>query len=100
MVAAGGVDLAPGAIWCAKGSGTMRILRSFLAAALLAATAIIPARAADHGDGPFASVKHSADIGDLYLFLDPNDNSRVVVILTVAGFTVTGEAVNFSVFDS
>ena len=33
------------------------------------------------------------------MFLDPNDNSRVVVILTAVGFTVPSEAVNFSVFD-
>jgi len=77
----------------------MRMLRSVLAAGLLATTALVPAWSADHGDAPYASVKHSADIGDVYLFLDPNDNSRVVVILTVAGFTVPGEGVNFSVFD-
>ena len=35
----------------------------------------------------------------MYLFLDPNDNRRVVVILTAEGFTVPGEADNFSVFD-
>jgi hypothetical protein len=55
--------------------------------------------AADHGDAPFASVKRSGDLNDLYVFLDPNDNSRVVVILTAVGFTVPSEAVNFSVFD-
>jgi hypothetical protein len=33
------------------------------------------------------------------MFLDPNDNTRVVVILTAVGFTVPSEAVNFSVFD-
>ena len=55
--------------------------------------------AADHGDAPYASVKRSGDLNDLYVFLDPNDNSRVVVILTAAGFTVPSEAVNFSVFD-
>ena len=55
--------------------------------------------AADHGDAPFASVKRSADLNDLYVFLDPNNNDRVVVILTAVGFTVPGEAVNFSVFD-
>ena len=55
--------------------------------------------AADHGDAPFASVKRSGDLNDLYVFLDPNDNSRVAVILTPTGFTVPSEAVNFSVFD-
>jgi hypothetical protein len=55
--------------------------------------------AADHGDAPFASVKRSADLNDLYVFLDPNNNDRVAVMLTAVGFTVPGEAVNFSVFD-
>ncbi len=37
------------------------------------------ARAADHGDSPTASNDPSADINDVFLFLDPNDNSRVVM---------------------
>src|SRR5262245_22485011 len=55
--------------------------------------------AADHGDGPGVGVDRSADLNDVYLFLDPNDNSRVVMMLTVCGFIVPGEAVNFGVFD-
>jgi hypothetical protein len=83
----------------------MRSLTRTLGAALLssAATTLLaglpPSMAADHGDAPYASVKRSADLNDLYVFLDPNDNSRVVVILTFTGFTVPSEAVNFTVFD-
>jgi hypothetical protein len=55
--------------------------------------------AADHGDGPGVAVDRSADLNDAYLFLDPNDNSRVVMALTVNGFIVPSEAVNFGVFD-
>jgi hypothetical protein len=55
--------------------------------------------AADHGDGPGVGVDRSADINDVYLFLDPNDNTRVVMMLTVCGFIVPGEAVNFGIFD-
>ncbi|HEU0178352.1 MAG TPA: DUF4331 family protein [Blastocatellia bacterium] len=55
--------------------------------------------AADHGDGPGVGVDRSADLNDIYLFLDPNDNTRVVMMLTVCGFIVPGEAVNFGVFD-
>lgn len=79
-----------------------RLLKSTLAAAMAGITFLAglpPSMAADHGDGPFASVKRSGDLNDLYVFLDPNDNSRVVVILTAVGFTVPGEGVNFSVFD-
>jgi hypothetical protein len=55
--------------------------------------------AADHGDGPGVGIDRSADINDVYMFLDPNDNTRVVMLLTVCGFIVSGEAVNFGVFD-
>jgi uncharacterized protein DUF4331 len=55
--------------------------------------------AADHGDGPGVGVDRSADINDVYMFLDPNDNTRVIMLLTVCGFIVPGEAVNFGIFD-
>ena len=81
---------------------TSRLLKSTLAAVtagMTFLTGLPPSMAADHGDAPFASVKRSGDLNDLYVFLDPNDNSRVAVILTLTGFTVPSEAVNFSVFD-
>src|SRR5262245_56741483 len=55
--------------------------------------------AADHGDAPNAGLCRSTDRNDVYLFLDPNDNTRVVMLLTVNGFIVPSEAVNFGVFD-
>lgn len=57
------------------------------------------ARAADHGDAPTAAGDQGADLADVYSFLDPNDNSKVVIITTVRGFIVPGEAVNFAIFD-
>ena len=56
-------------------------------------------RAADHGDGPTASNDASADLNDIFLFLDPNDNSRVVFEITTRGFIVPSEAVNMGIFD-
>jgi hypothetical protein len=56
-------------------------------------------QAADHGDAPLADEDRPADIDDVYAFLDPNDNSRVVLIATLYGFIVPSEAVNFSAFD-
>jgi hypothetical protein len=73
-----------------------------LIAALSLILALIPAPkigAADHGDGPGVAVDRSADLNDAYFFLDPNDNTRVVMMLTVNGFIVPSEAVNFGVFD-
>jgi hypothetical protein len=56
-------------------------------------------QAADHGDAPLADEDRPADIDDVYAFLDPNDNSRLVLIATLYGFIVPSEAVNFSAFD-
>ncbi len=75
---------------------------AFLAAVIaitLFFTAHIPIEAADHGDSPIPSVDRSADLADVYSFLDPNDNSRVILMVTVGGFIVPGEAVNFGIFD-
>ncbi|HKQ78803.1 MAG TPA: DUF4331 family protein [Blastocatellia bacterium] len=69
---------------------------------LILTLTLAPARqigAADHGDGPGASVDRSADLNDAFFFLDPNDNSKVIVLLTFHGFIVPSEAVNFGVFD-
>ena len=57
-------------------------------------------RAADHGDAPNASNNASADLNDVFFFLDPNDNNRVVIEMTVRGFIVPSEAVNMGIFDS
>ncbi len=75
---------------------------AILTVALSLILALAPAPkigAADHGDGPGVGVDRSADLNDVYLFLDPNDNTRVVMMLTVCGFIVPGEAVNFGIFD-
>lgn len=56
-------------------------------------------RAADHGDAPLVDEDRPADIDDVYAFLDPNDNSKLIVICTLYGFIVPSEAINFSAFD-
>src|SRR5262245_47876634 len=71
-----------------------------MALSLILALAPLPKiGAADHGDGPAIGLDRSADLNDVYFFLDPNDNTRVVLLLTVCGFIVPGEAANFGVFD-
>src|SRR6266853_5892968 len=55
--------------------------------------------AADHGDAPLTAHDLGADLNDAYMFLDPNDNSRVIMIMTVHGFIVPGENSNFGIFD-
>ncbi len=72
--------------------------------AMLLAIALVlaPARkldAADHGDAPLTAHDLGADLNDVYIFLDPNDNSRLILIMTVHGFIVPGENSNFGIFD-
>src|SRR5262245_16224884 len=70
---------------------------SFLALLSLSA---FSARGADHGDAPIASLDRGSEITDCYSFLDPNDNTQLVVVGAVYGFIVPGEAPNFGAFDS
>lgn len=75
---------------------------ALFAAATLVLTGIIqppPLRAADHGDSPTVGSDQGCDLADLYAFLDPNDNSQVVLIATLRGFIVPSEAGNFGNFD-
>lgn len=55
--------------------------------------------AADHGDAPYNSSDQGIDGADLYAFLDPTDNTRVVLALTLRGFIAPGENNNFGQFD-
>jgi Domain of unknown function (DUF4331) len=56
-------------------------------------------RGADHGDAPNASNDAAGDINDVFAFLDPKDNTQVVLILTLRGFIPAGENANFGQFD-
>ena len=60
---------------------------------------LAPGRAADHGDAPFLANDRGADIADTYIFLDPADNTKVIIAGTINGFIVPNEMVNFGVFD-
>jgi hypothetical protein len=55
-------------------------------------------QAADHAEAPFAAGDPGADIADVYAFLDPNDNSRVVLAMDVEGFVVPAEVLNLCCF--
>src|SRR5215468_4764933 len=98
--------------WLLQGKvkeNNMRHLRSrlILSLALLVSFVVLLAwqprlerpRAADHADAPTLAHDLGADLNDVYLFLDPNDNTRLVMIMTVHGFIVPGENSNFGIFD-
>lgn len=58
-----------------------------------------PAGAADHGDAPYGNSDQGIDGGDAFVFLDPADNTRVILQLTLRGFIAAGENNNFGQFD-
>ena len=86
----------------------IRSSRKMIALAVLALTVALallltPAprtRAADHADSPLTAADQAADIGDVFVFLDPNDNTKVILIMTTHGFITPGESANFAFFDN
>jgi hypothetical protein len=75
------------------------ILVALLVIATGIGTAPLPAtNAADHGESTSVAGDPGADLADVFAFLDPNDNSKVVLALDVEGFIVPSELLNFSFF--
>src|SRR5215472_5869257 len=54
--------------------------------------------AADHAEATLVAADPGADIADVFAFLDPNDNSKVVLAMDVEGFVVPSELLNLSFF--
>ena len=79
---------------------TLALSLSVLTALILVAPSAPPIEAADHGDAPFVSNDQGADLADTYAFLDPTDNTRVILAMTVRGFIAAGENRNFGAFDA
>jgi hypothetical protein len=73
--------------------------RRMAVVSLLLLCAALPVRASDHVDSPYNAEDHATDLTDGYLFLDPNDNSRLVMLMAFSGFITPGENQNLgSVF--
>jgi hypothetical protein len=69
--------------------------------ALMLQLAQVPStEAADHGEAPLVAFDQAADIADVYLFLDPNDNTKVIMAFDTHGFIVPAENANLGLFDS
>lgn len=58
-----------------------------------------PTGASDHIDGPQLANDHASDINDMWFFLDPNDNSKVVMIMTINPFLISSEIIGQAIFD-
>ena len=52
--------------------------------------------ASDHKEAPLVDEQLPADIADLYVFLNPDDNSELVLAMTVNPFSVPAEARAFN----
>lgn len=72
---------------------------AFTVALTLLLTPAPPIDAADHGDAPYGNSDQGIDGGDTFVFLDPNDNTRVIFAVTLRGFIAAGENNNFGQFD-
>ena len=55
-------------------------------------------RAADHAEATAVADDPGADLGDSFFFLNPNDNTKVVLAMSVSGFIVPAEALNLGFF--
>ena len=81
-------------------AGNVGILPVALVLALSVLAVAVPRlEGADHGDAPLASAYAAGDVNDIFAFLDPNDNTQVILILTQRGFIPSGENANFGQFD-
>jgi hypothetical protein len=54
--------------------------------------------AADHAEATLAAADPGADLADVFAFLDPNDNTKVILAMDVDGFVVPSELANKSFF--
>ncbi len=76
----------------------MKKYTKWIMAGVLAAAPFM-ARAADHLEAPLVESDLGADIADVFAFLDPNDNSKVILAFDVHGFIVPSENGNAGGFD-
>jgi hypothetical protein len=76
----------------------MRTL-ALLARVVILTASLFPLLASDHADAPNNNRDRATDLADEYMFVDPNDSTRVVMIMTFNGFIVPGENTNLFVFD-
>lgn len=67
-----------------------------LGCALVAATPLSPARAADHLDSPSVQADGKLDINDLYAFQSPADPANTVLVMTVNPLAGVQNATTFS----
>lgn len=80
------------------GSRIATVALSVSLALAVFSTAVPVINAADHAESTSVAGDPGADLADVFVFLDPNDNSRVVLAMDVEGFIVPSELLNLSFF--
>ncbi|MDQ3621280.1 MAG: DUF4331 domain-containing protein [Verrucomicrobiota bacterium] len=70
-----------------------------VAGVALSLIGIMRLHGSDHIDSPTITQDRGSDIADVYAFLDPNDNSQVILIASTQGFVVSGEHFGMVIFD-
>ncbi len=77
-----------------------------VAAALIGTTALAiyfaptsRTTASDHIDSPTIAQDRGSDLADTWAFVDPNDNSKVVLLMSTQDFIVSGEHFGMPIFD-
>ncbi len=78
-----------------------RLANAALAVILLFGIGLFPflnVKAADHAESTSVAEDPGADIADAFIFLDPNDNTKVVLAMTFEGFIVPSEMLNIGYF--
>ncbi|MGH9830808.1 MAG: DUF4331 family protein, partial [Blastocatellia bacterium] len=55
-------------------------------------------KAADHAEASLVAAFPAGDIADVFAFLDPNDNTKVILAMDVEGFIVPSEMLNLGFF--
>ena len=81
-----------------RSSAVALVAMALMIAMAIALAPALPANAADHAESTSVAGDPGADLADVFAFLDPNDNSKVVLALDVEGFVVPSELLNLSFF--
>ncbi|HVT02862.1 MAG TPA: DUF4331 family protein [Thermoanaerobaculia bacterium] len=76
----------------------MSSLRRFTLLLSIVLAIALPVLASDHVDSANNTEDRGTDLADGYMFLDPNDNSKVIFLMTWSGFITPGENANLGIF--
>jgi hypothetical protein len=82
-----------------KNTKAALIALAFTLALMLQLTPPPTADGSDHIDSPTLAQDHASDINDAWFFLDPNDNTKVVMIMTTNPFLISSEIIGQAIFD-